>query len=706
VGVSAGPIFLRSARTAESIRRLKFPEKLAWLQRPCQQPILNRHAGPAEEGSSFDFRTNNLPKARAAMIRAWLLITCCIACLIHPATVRSLAAAEAAKPAADESTKGARSDGKPAAVTPKDLLSRVTTFADLEAMAKKQTTAAAAVALYKLFLHDAKIAKAEKDLARKQLSYWENLESGDAIQVGGKWLTAAQLEERKADEKHLIAEADALIDTGNGELAEEKLIAATKANPTGVNAYFQLGLYHAMVKRNSLAAEKDFTECVKRLKRKDPLSNEDRANLVASLNNLAITEVRQKKHASAVKNWKEAAQIAPPPIEVVQNMGRFVHLARAMPILGVPKDTAKSAGNLFASIAAHAEGKSFSLRLGWLYVGVFGPEEESEADSPPKSDSPPTDRGKRKAAGKPILVGGGTGFVVQPGLIITNHHVVEGADEIQIRTPRNQAVEHTARVLALSPKLDLALLECKDLTAPPVPISTDPPRLATDVLLLGYPEFFRIGTELKTVKGTISALPDPDNNNLLLYDAAINQGNSGGPACDQHGRVVAVNDRIFILTNNLAGGIPASVLLDFLKKELPTFHPQPASATALEWPDVAEKVGESTLLVLVLKSPANLQTIANAAPKRPDNQVDIFALEDPWCMICAGTGEVDCPVRNCSRGVVPGTSNSVTGVNPVSGARIVNSSETEVRCSTCGGKGVVPCKYCAGGIDPTVLGKR
>jgi hypothetical protein len=97
-------------------------------------------------------------------------------------------------------------------------------------------------------------------------------------------------------------------------VALEKLVAASKANPEGITADFLLGLYRSLVKRRA-AAERHFLECDTRLRREGSLSNEDRGNLMASLNNLAIVEARRKKHSSALKHWKEATQSAPAPLK-------------------------------------------------------------------------------------------------------------------------------------------------------------------------------------------------------------------------------------------------------------------------------------------------------------------------------------------------------------------------------------------------------
>ncbi len=87
------------------------------------------------------------------------------------------------------------------------------------ALAKKQSNAAAVVTLYKLFLQDATIDKAEKEIAEEQLAHWEDLKSAGAVRVGSKWLTAAELQTMRGEEERLVVEASkrAETETATGE---------------------------------------------------------------------------------------------------------------------------------------------------------------------------------------------------------------------------------------------------------------------------------------------------------------------------------------------------------------------------------------------------------------------------------------------------------------------------------------------------------
>ena len=113
-----------------------------------------------------------------------------------------------------------------------------------------------------------------------------------------------------------------------------------------------------------------------------------------------------------------------------------------------------------------------------------------------------------------------------------------------------------AEVVKVSTKPDLALLRCPDLIAPPLPLASQGARRGQDIMVLGYPEMFSLGASLKATRGVISGMPNPALDNLYLYDAVTNSGNSGGPVFDQKGNVVAVHCVGYNTASRYGGGIP------------------------------------------------------------------------------------------------------------------------------------------------------
>lgn len=143
-------------------------------------------------------------------------------------------------------------------------------------------------------------------------------------------------------------------------------------------------------------------------------------------------------------------------------------------------------------------------------------------------------------------VGAGSGFVIDgDGHIVTNEHVVHGADDITVTFRDGR--EAKAQLVGVDEKTDLALIKIDSDT--PVPYvsfgKSDDVRVGDWVLTVGNP--FGLGHSVNvgivSARGrTIGAGPYDD---FLQIDAPINRGNSGGPAFDVHGNVVGVNAAIF-----------------------------------------------------------------------------------------------------------------------------------------------------------------
>lgn len=164
--------------------------------------------------------------------------------------------------------------------------------------------------------------------------------------------------------------------------------------------------------------------------------------------------------------------------------------------------------------------------------------------------------------------GSGSGFVFdREGRIVTNYHVVEGADHLQVTFQGGEVRD--ARLVGVDPSNDLAVLGVDFSASGPEPLplgDSDTLEVGRFVVALGYP--FGLDQTLTTgvVSGLGRVIESPDHGfigEIIQTDAAINQGNSGGPLLDLEGRVVGVNSAIVSPTGTSAGigyAIPAATL--------------------------------------------------------------------------------------------------------------------------------------------------
>ena len=138
----------------------------------------------------------------------------------------------------------------------------------------------------------------------------------------------------------------------------------------------------------------------------------------------------------------------------------------------------------------------------------------------------------------------GSGFIISSdGLLVTNNHVIENADEIKIEMLNGEILE--AKVLGTDPKTDVALLKVESKNKLPFVEfgNSDNSRVGDWVLAIGNP----LGQGFSVSAGIISArgrdLQGPYDD-FIQTDAAINRGNSGGPLFNTSGKVIGVNTAI------------------------------------------------------------------------------------------------------------------------------------------------------------------
>jgi S1-C subfamily serine protease len=147
----------------------------------------------------------------------------------------------------------------------------------------------------------------------------------------------------------------------------------------------------------------------------------------------------------------------------------------------------------------------------------------------------------------------GSGFVYQPGLILTAAHVVEGEQVVQVRYADGQLEE--GRVLGSNAANDVAVIQAERTDVRPAPLALDEElRVGQLAVAIGSPW----GLEQTVTSGIISAVARsvPSGNGAQLLhqtDASINPGNSGGALADREGRVIGINIQIFTTTGSNAG---------------------------------------------------------------------------------------------------------------------------------------------------------
>ena len=164
----------------------------------------------------------------------------------------------------------------------------------------------------------------------------------------------------------------------------------------------------------------------------------------------------------------------------------------------------------------------------------------------------------------------GSGFIVsKDGYVLTNNHVVSGADEIFVRLSDRRELE--AVLVGADPRSDLALLKIDaGADLPVVRMGTSADLKAGEwVLAIGSP----FGFEYSVTAGIVSAkgrsLPNESYVPFIQTDVAINPGNSGGPLFNLSGEVVGINSQIFTRSGGFMGlsfAIPVDVAMDVVEQ--------------------------------------------------------------------------------------------------------------------------------------------
>ncbi len=149
--------------------------------------------------------------------------------------------------------------------------------------------------------------------------------------------------------------------------------------------------------------------------------------------------------------------------------------------------------------------------------------------------------------------GQGSGFIIDPnGIILTNNHVVDGADEVTVHLTDKR--EFKAKVLGTDPKTDIAVIKIEGKNLPVVKLGkSENVKVGEWVAAIGAP----FGLDNTVTAGIVSAksrnLPDEQFVPFIQTDVAVNPGNSGGPLFNMKGEVIGINSQIFSTSGGFMG---------------------------------------------------------------------------------------------------------------------------------------------------------
>ncbi len=175
---------------------------------------------------------------------------------------------------------------------------------------------------------------------------------------------------------------------------------------------------------------------------------------------------------------------------------------------------------------------------------------------------PPGMRGGPRGGGR-AMTGQGSGFFISSdGYAVTNNHVVDGADKVEVTTDDGKT--YSAKVIGTDPRTDLALIKVEGSSNFPfAKLSDSKPRIGDWVLAVGNP--FGLGGTVTA--GIVSAsgrdIGNGPYDDFIQIDAPVNKGNSGGPAFDTDGEVMGVNTAIYSPSGGSVGiafSIPANTV--------------------------------------------------------------------------------------------------------------------------------------------------
>ena len=217
---------------------------------------------------------------------------------------------------------------------------------------------------------------------------------------------------------------------------------------------------------------------------------------------------------------------------------------------------------------------------------------------------------------KTYKVASGTGFYVSDdGHIITNHHVIDGCKDMKVHSKGR--VIPTLQI-ADDKSNDLALLKISESPSHVFALSGSSPFPLQEIIVAGFPFSKILGSSLKFTQGIVSSLTGLGNNySEIQIDAALQQGNSGGPIIDEYGNIVAVAvskldakymfEEYGVIPENTNFGVRASAVKNLMEGNgVPLKDP---NKSAISRKDLSQKATDGTVYLTCWMTTAQIETM-------------------------------------------------------------------------------------------------
>lgn len=167
----------------------------------------------------------------------------------------------------------------------------------------------------------------------------------------------------------------------------------------------------------------------------------------------------------------------------------------------------------------------------------------------------------------------GTGWLLNNGYVVTNHHVADNARTIFLRFPQGDSiVQYSGEVALIDEEHDLAIIKINDsrfkgVKTLPYAVKTSPADVGESVFVLGYPMTATMGEEIKLTTGIVSSHSGfQGDRSQYQISAPVQPGNSGGPLFDESGNIIGIVSAKHTGAENVSYAIKASYLQDLINR--------------------------------------------------------------------------------------------------------------------------------------------